>query len=259
MFPEERAAAEVVAAGTAAVVLPGPPSGRHDADLVLPSDRTIGLEVTQAADREEIETWAAIASTRKASVPGLARWWSVGLASGARVKYAWDQLPTLLAGLEAVGATEHRWLANPHRAPCPDPALRRIEDRLDRLGVHHLHSMPLGAGKGGLSIVAHKDGGAVGVEDLVAAVKGEVWKGDNRRKLTEMTADERHLFVWLDHTVPAARSVLTLGLLLIPTIELPPELTTLWIAARSTDDDGNDWTPLGTMRLTGTGPWECLP
>lgn len=255
MRPEEKAAADLVARVTGATVVAGPVSGRHDTNLVLPSGRTIGLEVTQAADRDEVETWAAIAKCRGSDAPALRRWWQVGLTSGFSVKEARAQLPALLAKLEAAGAIEHRWLGNPHHMPSPDARVRDVEVALDSIGVDHAHSVPPPDGAGGLAIVAHKDGGPVDGGDLIDAVVAEAMKPDNRSKLTAMTADEHHLFVWVDFTSTAAHAALGLGVVAFPDPDLPPEVGTLWVAARHGDDVGRDWIAVGARRWKPPGPW----
>ena len=257
MFEEERVAADLVAFDTGASVVPGPYSGVHDAELVLASGRTVGLEVTQAADRVEVETWAAISRNHQVAVPALHRWWQVGLRSGARVVDAASTLPGLLAGLEALGETEHRWLKNVYGTPAPDPLVRAIARELDAVGVDHAQSIPVSSPPGGLSIVVHKEGDWVDGEDLTAAVEAEAWKDDNRAKLAAMPTDEQHLFVWVDFSATAAHAALGLGVLTFPDPNLPPEVGTLWVAARHSEP-GKNWLPGAAYRWSASGPWVAV-
>jgi hypothetical protein len=102
MFPEERAAAYIVADSTGAT-LASASSGLHDADLTLRSGITIGLEVTQAADSTEVATWAEIRKRRNYGSGRLSRWWSVALRSGTSVKIANATMENL--GLPPVSRT----------------------------------------------------------------------------------------------------------------------------------------------------------
>jgi hypothetical protein len=161
----------------------------------------------------------------------------------------------LLARLEDLGRTEFRWLSNPLQHPSPDPAIRAIESDLMSAGVDHAYSIVPKDGLGGLSFVAHKDGGAIGYSDVIDAIEHEAWKPDNVAKLSEMPRTEAHLFVWIDYTNAPAHGVLTLGVTPLPEPHLPTELHTLWVAARTGDDAGGDWVPAGGRRLSRSGSW----
>jgi len=253
MRPDELAAGILVAAHTGAVVDGDPLVGNHDVDLTLPSGRTIGIEVTRAADEDEVATWAAIAQRRRNRHPLLSRWWSVALHSGANVTRAHVDVPALLAQLEAAEISEFRWLSDPFMRPSSDSAVAAIESRLLALGVDHAHSLVPKNGVGGLSFVAHKSGGAVSANDLLDAIEHEAWKDDNRTKLREMPRDEAHLFLWIDHTNRPAHGVLTMDVLPIPEPELPAELDVLWVAARYSST-GRDWVAAGARKF-GAGKW----
>lgn len=255
MYPEEFAAAEMVARATGAAIDGDPKVGRHDVDLTLPRGRTIGLEVTRAADAAEIGTWAEIAKRRRDRHPLLARWWSVALRSGSSVKAAHKSIPPLLAGLENLGITEHMWRSDRLQRPSRDPTIRAIKSGLADAGVDHAYSVIPNDGFGGLSFVVHKDGGTLGPSDVIDAVQHEAWKSDNVAKLAEMPRDEAHLFVWIDYTNAPAHRALQLGLTPLPDPHLPHEVHTLWIAARTSSDAGGDWVPAAGRSLSPPGTW----
>lgn len=253
-LPEELAAADLVAAVRGASVLVQA-SGNHDIDLLLPDGRTIGLEVTQSADSAEIEAWKQIQRQKVESYAALRRWWSVGLRPAARVDRAHRQVPSLLVDLERLGQTEHRWLNNPSGAPNADPEIAAVEARLVRSGVDHAASWPVQSEQpGGYSFVVHKDGGPFDEEDIVHAAAYELHKYDNLRKLSEMDADERHLFVWIDHTAGTPWAALRSMFNPLPRIQVPDFVTTVWVAARVADIAGA-WVPGSPHSITPPSGW----
>jgi len=253
VFPEELAAASLVAQATGASIAPTF-SGRHDAELTLPSGRTIGLEVTQSADSDEVETWAAIRKRQRGGSPKLNRWWSVALRSGENVKAADSVVEQALIALEEAGVCKVQWLYSEPEPTPNDPNVRAAEKVLENAGVAHANSVSP-KGQGGWSFTAHKDGDWVDGRDVLDAVESEAWKPDNVQKIQDMATDERHLFVWVDYSHPKAHVVLTGGIQPVPEPHLPAELTTLWVAARMSDER-NEWLSAGARRISPPGGWQ---
>jgi hypothetical protein len=252
VFPEEIAAARIVAQVTGASIEPHP-SGRHDADLTLPGGGTIGLEVTQAMGQEVVHGWAVIAETQaEEPAPELNRLWSVSLAAGAKVKAAHPVVREQLGVLESLGETQLNWLEYPWAESSPDPAVRAAAEALKAAGVAHAFSVPPKV-NGGYSFVLHEPGGWVDGRDVTDAVEAEVFKKDNLDKLTAMTTDQAHLFVWIDYSSSAPYSVLTSGVLPVPVPNMPPSLDVLWVAPRVSNEKG-DWCPGRVWRLLRNRP-----
>jgi len=249
--PEETAAARIVARVTGATV--ANPSGRHDADLALPGGRRIGLEVTQAMNKTIIGDWAAITGNEvDEPAPELTRWWSVALKVGTRVKSAHPVVRRQLGLLEALGYTEVNWLGNPQGLPNSDPDVRAIEGALKSAGVAHAFSVPP-KNIGGYSFVVDEPGGWIDGQDVTGAVETEAFKQDNVDKLTMMSTDEAHLFIWIDYSQSAPYGALSRGLLPVPVPNVPSSLDVLWVAPRIMTEQG-DWTPAHVMRLSRGEP-----
>ncbi len=248
MFPEEAAAAAIVAKVMGGTV--GDPSGRHDAEITFPDGETIGLEVTQAMNQSLLGTWAAIGDTQgEEPAPELTRWWSIALVADAKVKDAHPIVREQLGILEGLGQTEVNWLGS--GLPNPDAAVRGAEDSLKAVGVDHAYSL-LPKDKGGYSFVVHQPGGWVDGADVAAAAEAEAFKSDNVEKLTLMTTDQAHLFVWIDYSQARTYAAMLGGLSPIPVPNLPPQLDVLWVAARRITDKG-DWKPAEVMQLSRSG------
>jgi hypothetical protein len=171
------------------------------------------------------------------------------------VQRAHAVVPELLVRLEQARATEVRWLGNPRIQATDEAVIREVEDRLTEVGVDHASSVQ--TADPGVSFIATKPGAAISGQDFVDAIETEAWKRDNRSKLEEMATDERHLFVWVDYSKPEAHAILRLSVLPLPVPNLPPELTTLWVSARTSDEDG-DWQPSATRRLAPPGSWMTI-
>jgi hypothetical protein len=249
--PEETAAARIIASITGATI--ADPSGRHDADLALPDGRTIGLEVTQAMNRKILGDWAAITANQvDEPAPELTRWWSVAVKPGTRIKSAHPIVREQLRLLDALGHTEVNYRSNPQGLPNSDPQVRAVEDTLESAGVVHAFSIPPKT-TGGYSFVVDEPGRWIGGQDVTDAVEVEVFKKDNVDKLTMMSTNEAHLFVWIDYSQSAPYSALSGGLLPIPVPNLPAPLDVLWVAPRVMTKQG-DWAPAQVMRLSRNAP-----
>ncbi len=253
MSPDEFAAAEVIASIRGGRV--GAPSGRHDADIGLHDGTTIGVEVTRAADSAESAAWSEISRRRVQGDDRLSRWWSVGISTTASVKRAHLAIPPLLAALEHLGSTEHRWLAQPGRAAHQNPMVAHVDDQLAGIGVVFAAGHRVARhGQPGYSFVVHRPGGAIASSDVTDAVIIEATKPDNLDKLTLMHTEERHLFVWIDDTAGGAWTALRSLFTPLPQITVPSPATTVWVAARTSDRLGA-WIPDVVHSITPPAGW----
>ncbi|MEQ1699606.1 MAG: hypothetical protein ABMA25_05825 [Ilumatobacteraceae bacterium] len=116
------------------------------------------------------------------------------------------------------------------------------------------HAASWESDRGGYSFVPHKDGGAIDGRDVIDAVTVEVAKADNLKKLRDMQTAEKHLWVWVDYTKPAAWSALCSGYSKLPVPNLPEEVTTLWIAA-TTSTSTERFVPAAVHSITPPDDW----
>jgi hypothetical protein len=193
----------------------------HDFDLFV-ADRVISLEVTSATDKSVRRLWHAVHETSW-DEPSLSRSWALSLRPRIRIGSMRPHVAALLQVLEQNGVPKF-----PSSDASHSPPASVAVTQLKRLGVI-----------GGLAVDSHPSRIVVGVagpaewgsdDDLNLAMAPAI--ADNIDKLRRATADERHLFVWLDwsdHRVQAATlNIVTLGRLPGSPPEFPEGLDVVW-------------------------------
>lgn len=198
---EEIAAGEIVAQQVGGEPIerdvPGAPDGTHDLDIRLHDDRWIALEVTSAADSSQLSMYATGFGNRW-DAPSLSTDWRIGIASDAIVdiKKLMGGVEPHLKVLEEHGITEvgrvfsTAWRSAGH-------AVAEATQQILMLGAILARSMnPPRTGEAAqLLLSGHGPAGSDPgqVNKLVAErAKAKV------KKLLAASADERHLFVWID-------------------------------------------------------------
>lgn len=213
------------------------------------SDGSVGaLEVTRAADQQELELWQLIGRRgRRWLVPELRGGWLVQVLPSARARLLFDRLPSLLRSLEhddIAAIRGRRFSADPQVALASE---LRVFDAVQGPTAHpgsvyFMIKQPL----------ERMGGFSPPTGDPLARWLGE-WltelaQADNLRKLAAASADERHVFV----IVPAFSSAPfpVIDLLLapgapLPTIPptLPEPLTHVWVASGWRTDVGFRYAP----------------
>ncbi len=216
---------------------PSAPSGTHDFDLKLGDGRICAVEVTSSTDPSVVEFWRAVGN-QSWPAPRLSRSWVLNVGPSAHVQTLRDQVEGLLEGLEQSGVAQFG----------PGKLSQSSEIKaLHRLGVkgggsfdetpHHIY-------------VTYAGAGVADIENVRRAVEQEAWKHDNRDKLRRATADERHLFVWIDPSAERPAAAMSFMGIVLPTdCSLPPEIDVLWIATPTrTSNSGG---------IVGERLWRC--
>jgi hypothetical protein len=238
--PEEEKAREIVEATLGRQLVrrdaPGGPPGLHDFDMVE-RGRTIGaLEVTGLADEQALGLDAAIHRHGEGIDTEMVarRWWIVldRAAEGGPIRYTAikDKLPPLVAAIEAEGRE-----------------VFRAEDAWESVAVKSLFdALPVEMGTSwnddkqprilflapGRSAMVS---GEVPHKAIEEAAAGERFAGE-RRKLSASGLPERHLFVWAHSTIFDVWSGVCEGDPPTRPLELPEEITTVWLAAMGATD-----------------------
>jgi hypothetical protein len=233
---------ELEAAWTAAAVMwgipvrrgvPGGPPLTHDFDIHLNDGREVALEVTSSTVQEVKEMWDAILQLDWAC-PELTEGWSISLRSatrgsaGARVRQFRKEGPRWLSVLEQ----EHKARFGDVLNQAPNGmSLRAAEAvaHLKNLGARSGGSVGLPRSGPALVVVGtvgpggNVDGSSINefVED--AAV-------ENLSKLLRATADERHLFIWVDGTDSAGNVAMATFAVPSAPPELPDGIDIVWVA-----------------------------
>jgi hypothetical protein len=203
-------------------------AGQYDFDLRYADGVVIPLEVTMSTVQAVEAAGAALSSPRQggAFVP-VQRcrfdWWIQPLPT-ARIAQARKKVDTYLAGVEQEGFT---CFFSPLDA-VKSPAVRRIYNDLAIEGGSVVRWAP--PGRIGINIPS-ADGGLVTGESVRTAVEEEAFKCDNRRKLGEASAAERHLFVFISYRNFLPWVAMVDGMLPKRQPRPPPEVTHAWAVA----------------------------
>ena len=202
----------------------------HDFDLELPDRRVFPLEATQAAD----EQWRALEAALRDPEKG------GKFVPADKCRKGWIVMPTEKASLNRIRKRVDEYLALIERSGIEqfleapgeggDETVHRIQKDLGiRAGWVYpwpgpnriLISVPL---RGGFFWDA-----SPAEEAALQAASGS----DNRRKLAAVDAEQRHLFVYIDHSSFVAWGAINNGRAPDQSIALPEEITHLWVAART--------------------------
>ncbi len=200
----------------------------HDFDLERLGELVAAVEVTTSTKKERRETIAAIQDTRKDRFIPTKRChkdWLVCPFPEANINKNRKELDRYLADIEAedIGS-----FLNP-RDLYKSPAVRRI---FQDLRIEHGH-VTKWKKPGYIALTLPGGGGEITPEHVQEAVKEEVEKDDNRKKLDLAGSKERHLFIYVDGVdyLPWASLRDTDPSSLEPP-QVPPEITHIWVAAQ---------------------------
>jgi hypothetical protein len=262
MDADELEAAELVASrlGGAATALDveGAPDKTCDFEIVLANGARVALEVTSTKDTAVLSLMAT-SFGRQHKARGLANDWQVGIphpsASAVPVSNLVKKIVPLLAVFEANGISEAGSAGRPGPAPAGSPAeVRDAYRSMLELGAILVRSFGPVSSEPQLFITVH---GGVGADiDEVNQLVVEAAEA-NAEKLAGTVSDERHLFVWLDSSRPAAELAVFTGTPPAMPPSLPPAVDAVWLATKAMLAPGK----VGVQRLWRVRPleaWESL-
>jgi hypothetical protein len=196
--------------------------GGHDFDFEYPDGVLVPVEVTSSVDAQKAEAYAAIRK-RGASVPRhkCQKNWLIHPLPAANIRRIRVEVDQYLAAIEADGLTSFHTYAHAYEYPSVAAILR---DLLVESGAV--------VKREGIQVGYPGSGGAIGAETAAEAISLEAMKPDNRLKLGQTGAQERHLFVYVDaiNFLPWA-ALREFDPLVLKPPSLPDEITDLWAAA----------------------------
>lgn len=239
--------------------VPGAPSATVDFNVVLPEGRVVALEITAAADSDVVaETVAAFGREWKS--PELRNNWMIGI--GRRV--GGDPVPIrdVMAGMMPILAlferndestVEVRY--SPRYRTKPPEVSNHVHDAMIEmfdLGVEvaRVWSSPDPGEDGQIYPTI-----SAGVSSDSAKINALVVERAEKKvdKLRAATADERHLFVWMDHShADAELAFATLGPPSAPAI--PAGVDVVWLVGPTGGPNG-----VRIWRLEPPGQWAIVP
>jgi hypothetical protein len=221
--------------------------GMYDLTIAYP-DGTIGaVEVTAAADSQQVEPWKLVGGRGKRWIePDLYGGWLIRILPSTRAKNLLRQLPDLLRGLVREGlreiwgdkASADQWSALAGQLSILQAVQAAATDYPGSIYV-----MPPDR-------LAQMGGYSPATGDALASWLSE-WvkdpsRADNLGKLARSGASERHLFVLVPGFNPAPFAINDLLIspgAPIPTIQpaLPAEITHIWTMSTWSSGDGFMW------------------
>jgi hypothetical protein len=220
----------------------------YDLTITYPDGAVAAVEVTAAADRQQLELWKLVGGRGKRWIePGLVGGWIVRILPSTRAKNLLRQLPDLLRGLERDGIHDVRGdKASADQSSVLAGQLRIIQAfqvATDYPGSIYVMPPESLSQMGGYSPVTG-DPLAQWLSEWIS----DPSRGDNLRKLARSGASERHLFVLAPGFNPAPFGVNDLLIAPdspLPTIQpaLPAEITHLWTMSTWSSGDGFRWSP----------------
>ena len=229
--------------------------GMYDLELRYPEGRWAAVEVTRAADAEQMALWRLIHRTERWIVDSLQGGWYVEVLPSARGRRLQKRLPEFLGVLERAGvkAFEPSSYNTPPRVNEEAVALQIV--RAQQYGTAYPGSiypqiaLPLWQTAGFVADTA--DPLVVWLDDWIV----DPVRNDNLVKLGNSLADERHLFVAIASFsgVPFAVTDLlwrTDPPLPTKALRLPPEITHVWVMSA--------WSAGYCMRFSLDGGWSVF-
>lgn len=225
------------------------------------------LEVTSIPDEVLLRLEAALAmqESGRTHAPRLLEgsnlFWIISIqAHKARVKEIQLSLPGILRELEQTYPTGFiEQVVEPdlrHWQPTTTSIPEEENKSLYRLGITAVHAFSGQGYPGGIEYSRHHSTAGATPNAMTDAINDILWLQDNRKKLSSADHDQRRdLFIWVDR--------LDLNMVLYHSIDasmaefytpakqptLPPEVTTVWVAAQAYRPDG------GALWLSDGGPW----
>ncbi len=193
----------------------------YDADVVLPNNRRIAMEITTVTDGQFMETWR-LADRLDWVLDGLVGRWYVSIRPSCNLHELRRQLPGVLNDARAIGQT--KIIVQHHPAD-----LAQIHSQLSQLSVRL--AVHLEGGEDGEVLLAPAGEAGATSPDLIAdAVTIEANKPDNVLKLFRAEAHERHLFIWLMSSQHQLMAAITLDMLPSAQPDLPECVDVIWVA-----------------------------
>jgi len=230
-------------------------NGEYDFDLLLPSGDSYPLEVTSATDRSARGTTAAILDEKRGGqlVQGkhCKNSWYVQPAPKARINDIRKRVDKYLAALEKEGIEK---FSSPFEAQ--SVAIKAI---YHNLGVEAACSWQSQQPQSISIGLPNKTAILWDRTPATEAALAEAWKEDNRRKLAQVAAVRRYLFVYVDHSCFAAWFAMIHFEPPHSRAVLPPEITNILVAAQKTYPEtfvvwqaraGNPWENNGSIRVS---------
>jgi hypothetical protein len=216
--------------------------GMYDLKIVYPNDQIGAVEITAAADAQQIELWKLIGGRGKRWLaPKLAGGWVVEVRPSARARDLHRHLPDLLHALERDDTRAIRTGRS---------ATDRLAALAGRLDIIQASQGPT-AHPGSIYVLIERPLAQMGGYSPTTGDPLAVWLGqwlsepsqaDNIRKLANSNARERHVFILVPEFTPAPFAVIDLLAASgapMPTIPpvLPSEITHVWTMSMWTDWD----------------------
>lgn len=232
----------------------------YDLTITYPGGAIGAVEVTAAADRQQLELWKLVGGRGKRWIePGLVSGWIVRILPSTRAKNLLQQLPNLLRRLERDGIHDVRG----NKASTDQSSalagqlsiIQAVQTPTDYAGSIYIMPPERLSQTGGYSPntgdpLAH----------WLSRWIPDPSRADNLRKLARSDAPERHLFVLLPGFNPAPFAVNDLLIAPnapLPTIPptLPSEITHVWTMSTWSSGGGFRWSS-GTnwARFTKVAP-----
>lgn len=227
-------------------------NGEYDFDLHYPDGTLAAVEVTRSLDLSQMQTSAAISSTKKRPVINAVKCkntWMITPMQNANILAIRKSVDEYLSVLEAAGVKEFSAF-DAHRSRQIKQAVVSISSTTKQAGLLELFEAETAPqcvedicfelnieGGGTISsdgspkiILGHPTyGGAVGPNCAIEAGGAECWKTDNRKKLGAAATKERHLVVYIEVTKGSAWLALTEFDPPTTLPDLPPEISHIWL------------------------------
>jgi hypothetical protein len=223
--------------------------GMYDLMITYPDGTSGAVEVTAAADSQQLELWKLVGGQGKRWIePDLDGGWLIRILPSTRAKNLLRQLPDLLRGLERAGLREI-W--------GDKASADELSALADQLSIIQALQATATDYPGSVYVMpperlAQMGGYSPTTGDALASWLSE-WvtdpsRADNLGKLARSGASERHLFVLVPGFNPAPFAVndlLIASAAPLPTIPpaLPPEITHIWTMSTWSSGDGFMWSP----------------
>jgi hypothetical protein len=221
----------------------------HDLTIAYPNGTTGAVEVTAAADAQQLELWKLVGGRGKRWIePVLIGGWVVRILPSTRARALRQQLPSLLHNLER----DHVGVVRGDKT-----STDVLNALAGQLGIVEAKRGPT-AHPGSIYVMPPErplkqmGGFSPATGDPLAQWLGE-WiphpsRADNLQKLARSGAPERHLFLLVPGFTSAPFAVKDLLMMahapipIIPPV-LPPEITHVWTMSTWSSGDGFRWAP----------------
>ena len=235
-WDEERAAAEIVGAQLGAAAMekrdvPGAPSGTHDYDIHI-GDRVIALEVTSATDGDVRSLWDTV-HDQEWEAPSLGRSWGLTLKPGSRTKGLAEKALPFLRTLEAGGVEK---FDDSYPSRLSSDGVLQAQRQLSELGIRNGISMDSKPTRIVVSVIGPSGWGSA--DTLTYLVERAAQR--KVEQLGRATAEERHVFLWLDWSDYDAQAamhfVMDLGVLPKSPPALPEGIDKVWVMPFAVSD-----------------------